>query len=95
MRFEPGGVLADWTGCTAPLAVRSNFGSSTKLHEVTTENDGIERDRADTLTLALSSDDTGALTFKRAVCHLGIVPRAAERYRLLESSVFLSREVTR
>jgi len=47
------------------------------------------------LTLALSSDDMGALTFKRAVCHLGIVPRAAERYRLLESSVFLSREVTR
>jgi hypothetical protein len=93
--FRPGGVLADWTGCTARMQVRPKLGSSTKLVELTTGNTGINLEVDGHLTLLMPAMDTAALKFDRAVYDLEIVPTGAEPYRLLEGIVFLSREVTR
>jgi hypothetical protein len=91
----PEGSLVDFTGSTARLHVRSKYGATEKLIELTTENGGIELGAEGSIQLSISATATAALKFDRAVYDLEIVPPAGEPYRIIKGYVFLAREVTR
>jgi hypothetical protein len=85
----------DFTGSTARLHVRSKYGATDKLIELTTENGGIELGSDGSILLSMSADDTANLKFDRGVYDLEIVPPAGEPYKIIRGNVFLNREVTR
>jgi hypothetical protein len=91
----PEGSLVDFTGSTGRLHVRSKYGATDKLIELTTENGGIELGDDGSILLTMSADDTAELTFSRGMYDLEIVPPIGEPYKLIKGSVFLAREVTR
>jgi hypothetical protein len=63
----PEGSFVDFTGSTARLHVRSKYGATETLIELTTENGGIELTEDGEITLSVSAEDTAALTFSRGV----------------------------
>ena len=91
----PDGSFVDFTGSTARLHVRSKYGATETLIELTTENGGIELTEDGEITLSVSAEDTAALTFSLGVYDLEIVPPAGEPYKIIKGNVFLKREVTR
>ena len=91
----PEGSLVDFTGSTGRLHVRSKYGATDKLIELTTENGGIDLGADGSIRLTMSADDTAALTFSRGVYDLEIVPPTGEPYKIIKGNVFLKREVTR
>jgi hypothetical protein len=91
----PEGSFVDFTGSTGRLHVRSKYGATDTLIELTTENGGIELGDDGSILLTISADDTAALTFSRGVYDLEIVPPTGEPYKLIRGNVFLKREVTR
>jgi hypothetical protein len=91
----PEGSLVDFTGSTGRLHVRSKFGATDKLIELTTENGGIELGDDGSILLSMSADDTAELKFDRGVYDLEIVPPSGEPYKIIKGNVFLKREVTR
>ena len=96
LRWEaPEGSLVDFTGSTARLHVRSKYGATEKLIELTTENGGIELGADGSIQLSMTADDTADLTFSRGVYDLEIVPPTGEPYKIIKGNVFLKREVTR
>lgn len=96
LEFTADDVLVDLTGAQARLQARTSVSAKTKLFELTTENGGITLGGvAGTITLTMTAATTAALSFDRGVYDLEIAPVGGEPYRLLEGSVFLSREVTR
>jgi hypothetical protein len=91
----PEGSLVDFTGSTARLHVRSKYGATDKLIELTTENDGIVLTEDGEITLSMTAAQTAALTFSRGVYDLEIVPPSGEPYKIIKGNVYLKREVTR
>ena len=91
----PEGSFVDFTGSTARLHVRSKYGATETLIELTTENGGIELTEDGEITLSVSAEDTAALTFSRGVYDLEIVAPAGEPYKIIKGNVFVKREVTR
>jgi hypothetical protein len=91
----PEGSLVDLTGGTGRLHVRSKYGATDKLIELTTENGGMELGDDGSIELCMSAEDTAGLNFSRGVYDLDIVPPAGEPYKIINDTVFLKREVTR
>jgi hypothetical protein len=91
----PEGSLVDFTGSTGRLHVRSKYGATDKLIELTTENGGIELGADGSIELNMTAVQTAALTFSRGVYDLEIVPPAGEPYKIIKGNVYLKREVTR
>jgi hypothetical protein len=91
----PEGSLVDFTGSTGRLHVRSKFGATDKLIELTTENGGIVLTEDGEITLSMTAAQTAALTFSRGVYDLEIVPPSGEPYKIIKGNVYLKREVTR
>jgi hypothetical protein len=90
----PEGSLVDFTGSTGRLHVRSKYGATDKLIELTTENGGIVLTEDGEITLSMTAAQTAALAFSRGVYDLEIVPPAREPYKIIKGNVFLKREVT-
>jgi hypothetical protein len=95
MYEAPEGSLVDFTGSTARLHVRSKYGATDKLIDLTTENGGIVLTEDGEITLSMTAEQTAALTFSRGVYDLEIIPPAGEPYKIIKGNVFLKREVTR
>jgi hypothetical protein len=91
----PEGSPVDFTDSTARLHVRSKFGVTEKLIDLTTENGGIELGADGSIELSMTAAQTAALTFGRGVYDLEIVPPAGEPYKIIKGNVFLKREATR
>jgi hypothetical protein len=91
----PEGSFVDFTGSTGRLHVRSKYGATDKLIELTTENGGIVLTEDGEITLSMTAEDTAELTFSRGVYDLEIVPPSGEPYKIIKGNVFLKREVTR
>jgi hypothetical protein len=91
----PEGSLVDFTGSTGRLHVRSKYGATDTLIELTTENGGIVLTEDGEITLSMPADDTAAFSFSRGVYDLEIVPPAGEPYKIIKGNVFLAREATR
>jgi hypothetical protein len=89
----PEGSLVDFTGSTGRLHVRSKYGATDKLIELTTENGGIELGADGSIELNMTAVQTAAIS--RGVYDLEIVPPAGEPYKIIKGNVYLKREVTR
>ena len=91
----PEGSLVDFTDSTGRLHVRSKYGATDKLIELTTENGGIDLGADGSVELSKPAADTAELNFSRGVYDLEIVPPTGEPYKIIKGNVFLKREVTR
>lgn len=91
-----GTVAFNLTGYTARMQGRLKIESASTLFSLTTENGGITLGgSAGTIVLSMSATDTAALNFISGVYDLEIVSSGGVVTRLLNGSVFLSKEVTR
>jgi hypothetical protein len=94
--FTADGEPVDFTGASARMHAREKVSSTETLFELTSDDDDITLGGlAGTVKLTMPAADTAELTFSKGVYDLEIAPAGREPYRLLEGSVYLSREVTR
>jgi hypothetical protein len=88
--------VADLTGYTARMHIRSVIESTIILIALTTENGRIAITPLDgKIDMTISAIDTAALNFEAAVYDLEIVSSGGEVTRLVQGKVRLSKEVTR
>lgn len=96
--WKPEGVVADLTGCTARMQVRSSNVSKDILLELTTENGKIAlNDPLGSIKLNISATETAALTWANGVYDLELeFPEDSDTYveKLLRGNVYIMREVT-
>ena len=86
----------DLTDCTARMQLRANVTSSTILHELTTENDGIVLgDIAGTIDLFISDTDSTSFSWTDAVYGLEIIFPNTDVRRLLRGKFKAFDETTR
>lgn len=99
--YTGGGVLeynqpVSLAGITARMQIREKLGSTTVLHELTTENGGVVFDNVlKTITLVIPDETTTTLQFTSAVYTLEFINTAGEVRTFARGSVSLEREVTR
>ncbi|MEG2265730.1 MAG: hypothetical protein RSA84_09370 [Acinetobacter sp.] len=94
--WKAGGVPVDLTGYTARMHIRTEIDSDIVLHELTTENDGIQiNPLLGEISIHIPHGITSAFNFETAVYDLELVDPTDEVIRFIEGDVLLSREVTR
>ncbi len=88
--------VANLTGYTARMQIRTEVESSQVLIALTTENGRITITPLDgRIDLTISATDTAALNFESGVHDVEIVSGGGEVTRLVQGKVKLSKEVTR
>ena len=88
-------ALVNLTGYTARMMARTSVDGATPFLTLTTENGGIALGgAAGTITLSVNAAGTAALT-QSGVYDLELVSTSGLVTRLLQGSLFISREVTR
>lgn len=98
--YTSGGVLeynlpVDLSGVTARMQLREKVDSTTVLHSLTTQNNGILLDNSlKTITLEIDEATTAQFSFKSAVYDLELV-KNNDVIPFLTGTVLLTREVTR
>lgn len=99
--YTSGGVLeynqpVSLLGYTARMQIREKLGSTTVLHELTTQNSGIIFDNVyKTITLSIPDEITTTLAFTTGVYTLEFINTGGEVRNFAKGSVSLDREVTR
>ena len=94
--WKPGGVPMDFTGCSARMQVRSDYGEPILL-ELTTESGGIVLGGpAGTIDLWIGATDTAAITWTEGVFDIEVQYAAGPDHvdRLIQGSITVSPEVT-
>ena len=95
--WKPGGAPMDFTGCSARMQVRSDYGEPILL-ELTTENGGILLGGpAGTLDLWIGATDTAAITWTEGVFDIEVQYTSGPDHvdRLIQGSIAVSPEVTK
>ena len=88
----------DLAGWTARMQIRQKIASDTVIHELTTENGGINIDVQPDytrLSLYIAPADTAAIMIKSAVYDLELVDTAGDVFRFFKGTVTIDPEVTR
>ncbi len=95
LRLKYNDETMDLTGYKARMQIRSSVSSSDVIHELTSENGGIDIQSNGVIGLYISAEDTANFDFKTAVYDLEIIAPSLDVVRLMEGQVTLSHEVTR
>lgn len=91
------GVPVNMTGCKARMQMRTTVESPEVIHELTTENGGINILNAEIgkFELYISASNTSSFNFDLCVYDLEVESPNTDVTRLIEGEVSLSKEVTR
>lgn len=95
--WSANGSPVNLTGYTARMQMRNPIDSPVIIHELTTENGGINFSDVQNgqIELFISATNTSAFAFDSCVYDLEMVASNGDVTRLLEGEISLSKEVTR
>lgn len=95
--WKSNGIPVDLTGYSARMQMRNPIDSPVIIHELTTENGGINflDVQNGQIELFISATNTSSFAFDSCVYDLEMVASNGDVFRLLEGEISLSKEVTR
>lgn len=89
------GTPIDITGWTAHMQIRTNYGATEIITDLTDANDGVVLGGvAGTVTPTMTAEQTSALTFTTAVYDLFIFDLAGTPLCLVQGAITLTKQVT-
>lgn len=93
---DPAGVAIDLTGYGARMQFRSSPSSTSVLLELSTDNGGLVITAATgKISMVLTEALAQAITWRRAVYDMELIPPSGEGFRLVQGEAEVSLEVTR
>lgn len=87
-------IPTDLTNYTAVMRIRKNWHTETVIHELTTENGGIQLGTVDgVIGLTIDKATTSLFTFKNAVYDVDLVDASGRETRVFKGPVTLHRDI--